>query len=276
MTDPDILSPMRRYNGVVFPESPRWHDGAFWFSDIWGGRIHRIGEDGLDIIAACEAPSGIGWLPDGGMIVSAMTSQQLLRVEDGELSLHADLSPFGGHWCNDVLVDPAGRAYVGCTGGEPNARSVTPAPLLRVDPDGHVSVAATDMLFPNGMALSIDGGTLYVAETSAGAITRFSVAADGSLSGREQHASLTGRWPDGIAIDAADRLWVADPKRRSILRLDRSGAVEHCIDMQDGVPIACAVGGEGGNLLLVCMVRQVVFDDMCNSVGWLDVFRIER
>jgi sugar lactone lactonase YvrE len=266
---------LRRCDGVVFPESPRWHDDAFWFSDIWGGQIYRICDNELEVVAACEAPSGIGWLPDGSLVVAAMTAQQLLRLEGGVLSPYVDLSSFGGHWCNDMLIDGAGRAYVGCTGGEPNAQTVTPAPLLVVDADRRACVAAADMMFPNGMAVSADGRRLYVAETSAGAITRFQVAPDGALSTKERHATLAGRWPDGIAIDALDRLWVADPKRRSLLRLDCEGTVELCIDMKEGVPLACAVGGETGDLLLVCMVRQVVFDDMRNSEGWVAIFKLD-
>src|SRR5699024_11308915 len=101
-----------------------------------------------------QQPSGLGWLPDGRMLVISMRDARLMRLEnDGSLSVHAELSGYVTGHPNDMVVDGRGRAYLGefgfdLMGGAP----LKPARLLRVDPDGSVTVEADDMLFPNGMA----------------------------------------------------------------------------------------------------------------------------
>jgi len=259
-------------SGHTFLEGPRWHEGRLWCSDLYSHRVLSMAEDGADLRVEAQLndqPSGLGWLPDGRLLVVSMTGHKLLRREpDGALVTHAE---FGAHvrgWANDMVVDERGRAFVGHTGfavfaGEPLA----PATLLRVDPDGTVVVAAEDMWFPNGCVFLPDG-TLLVAETVGNRITAFDVADDGSLSRRRAWAAFgkptdgtessffsalaaMNVAPDGCALDAEDALWIADCRNDRVVRVRAGGEIVDEVSM--GVTtLACALGGRDGRTLFVC------------------------
>src|SRR4051794_16528277 len=167
--------------GGHFYEAPRWHDGRWWVSDFYAHTVTAIGPDGgAEVILEIDGqPSGLGWLPDGSLLVVSMRDQTVLRrAPDGAVSVHADISEHCGGLANDMIVDEQGRAYVGNFGFD-LMHFADPAPtvLVRVDPDGSVSVAAEDLLFPNGSI--IDGDTLIVAETLGGRFTAFRREPDG-------------------------------------------------------------------------------------------------
>ena len=153
---------------LAFPEGPRWHDGRLWFSDIHGLEISATDLGGRrEVIGTIAAsPSGLGWTADGKLLVVSMNDRKLLRQEAAGFVVHADLAPFANGPCNDMVVDAAGRAYVGNFGfdmwaGAPRA----PASILRVDPDGTVAIAANNLEFPNGMVVTPNGKNLIVAES---------------------------------------------------------------------------------------------------------------
>ena len=175
-------------DGLVFPEGPRWRDGTLWFSDIWDDRVARVSPDGNCVtVTRLEQPSGLGWLPDGRLLVVAMRARKVMRLEPtGDLVVHADLSAFADWPCNDMVVADDGTAYVGHFGWDRQHGTTQPraASVLRVQPNGAVDVAADDMLFPNGMAITPDGSTLIVAESSGSRVTAFDRGADGSLRNR--------------------------------------------------------------------------------------------
>src|SRR5947209_15354634 len=101
--------------GLAFPEGPRWHDDRLWFSDQHDGRVYATDVDGKTetVVEVPQQPSGLGWLPDGRMLVVSMLDRRVLRMEGGELVEHADLSAYTTGACNDMVVDARGRAYVG-------------------------------------------------------------------------------------------------------------------------------------------------------------------
>ncbi len=264
---------------LYLPEGPRWHAGAFWFSDIMGHKVHRLGPAGsVETIAQLEGqPSGLGWLPDGRLVVVSMKDQRLMRLEGGKLVQHADLSSAAIYWCNDMVVDRLGRAYVGCLGG-PLApdKPAPPAPLVFVDVDGRVSVAADDLIFPNGAALTGDGRGLIVAETAAHRLTRFDVDPSGALSGRRVLFEAPGMLPDGICVDSQDAVWAADPAGKQVLRVLPDGSVAARVELGDAIPLACALGGEDGRTLLVCVVPKLEFGGRHDEPhGWLEVFCVD-
>jgi sugar lactone lactonase YvrE len=218
MIDASLLT-----DGLHFGEAPRWHEGRLWFSDFYDHAVRSVDEAGQvrTELEIDDQPSGLGWLPDGRMLVVAMHRRQLLRVDPDGIKVHAELSGVAAHLTNDMVVDASGRAYVGNFGfdldRELKARGVESviashptAKLARVDLDGHVQVAADDMHFPNGCAITPDGRTLIVAETLSMHLTSFDIAADGSLSNRRVWASLGMRAPDGICLDANGHVWVAN------------------------------------------------------------------
>jgi sugar lactone lactonase YvrE len=209
--------------GLQFGEGPRWHGDRLWFSDFYDHAIKSIDRDGTISTEHVidDQPSGLGWLPDGRLLVVAMHRRQLLRLESDGFALHADLSGIAAYHCNDMVVDAEGRAYVGNFGfdldAEIGARGMrevlshhATAKLARVDADGRVHEAAAEMHFPNGAVITPDGGTLIVAETLGLRLTAFDRGPDGVLSNRRVWAALGMRAPDGICLDADGNVWIAN------------------------------------------------------------------
>ncbi|HTO06068.1 MAG TPA: SMP-30/gluconolactonase/LRE family protein [Myxococcota bacterium] len=242
-------------DGLCFPEGPRWHDGQFWFSDMHDQRVVRASLDGRSetVVRVPERPSGLGWLPDGRMLVVSMQDRRLMRLDPGGLTPVADLSQVATFHVNDMVVDRAGRAYVGnfgfdlVGGAQPKTTS-----LARVDPDGRVSVAATDLMFPNGTVITPDDRTLVVGESFGNKLTAFDKAPDGTLSKRRVWAALEGgAIPDGIALDAEGAIWVASPTTGECLRVHEGGRVSRRL-RGAGLAYACALGGPERKTLFVC------------------------
>lgn len=254
MTTATVLRP-----GLRFGEAPRWHDGRLWYSDFYDLAVHTLTLDGHDErrFEVPGQPSGLGWLPDGTLVVSSMTDRRVLRHDGTRLVPHADLGSLAGWWVNDLVVDRHGRAYVGNFGfdldaflaqhglagilGDPGPPTTV---LCRVDPDGSVTVAADEMVFPNGAVVTPDGCTLVVAETLAFRLTAFTVAADGSLSERRVWADLSAHpvAPDGICLDAEGAVWVANAMGPECLRVAEGGVVLDTVRTSQPA-FACALGG---------------------------------
>src|SRR5262245_8038771 len=128
-------------DGLAFPEGPRWHDGKLWFSDMHAHRVMTVDLAGKaeTIVEVPNQPSGLGWLPDGRLLVVSMTDRRLLRLDAGRLVEAADLSRLATFHCNDMVVDAQGRAYVGNFGFDFQAQQpFVPAVLALVTPDGTV------------------------------------------------------------------------------------------------------------------------------------------
>ena len=239
-------------DGLAFPEGPRWHEGRLWFSDMHAHAVLAVdpstgGAETIVEVPAC--PSGLGWLPDGTLLVVSMEDRRLMRFDGEKLHEHADLSPWATFHCNDMVVDAVGRAYVGNFGLDLHMRAdPRPATMVRVDPDGTAQPAATDLQFPNGTVITPDGRTLIVGESFAGRLTAFDVADDGSLSSRRVWAQLDGAVPDGICLDAEGAIWVASPLSNEVLRVREGGEVTQRVALDRGA-FACMLGG---TTLFIC------------------------
>jgi sugar lactone lactonase YvrE len=240
---------------LAFPEGPRWHDGRLFFSDQHDHRVVAMDPGGTTqtVVEVPRQPSGIGWLPDGRMLVVSMLDRRVLRLDGRELVEHADLSAFATAPCNDMVVDALGRAYVGHFGFDMyGGEQPKSASLLLVDPDGSVRVAAEPLQFPNGTVITPDGNTLIVGESMGGRLTAFDVAADGSLSGQREFAKLDGAVPDGICLDAEGAVWSACPFTGRVLRVKDGGDVVQEVDVSHDFAFACMLGGADRRTLYIC------------------------
>jgi len=251
-------------DGLHFGEGPRWHDGRLWFSDFYDHAVKAVGLDGsVEVMADVpHQPSGLGWLPDGRLLVVSMVDRTVLRQEpDGTLAVHADLSDLAPFHCNDMVVDAQGRAYVGNFGFDLDAflaehgvegALAEPGPprtvLLRVDPDGSVHVVADGLKFPNGTVITPDGATLIVAETLGLCLTAFTIADDGSLHDRRLWADLGFHAPDGICLDADGNVWVANPLSPEAVLYAPGGAAIEKVETSQPC-FACMLGGDDGRTL---------------------------
>ena len=225
--------------GYSFTEGPRWHEGRLYFSDFYTHRVLAVdGEGRVEVIATVPGqPSGLGWLPDGRMLVVSMLDRKLLRQEgDGRLVEHADLSKIATYHCNDMVVDTQGRAYVGNFGSDiESGNKLVKANLAFVDTDGSVSVAAEDLAFPNGAVITPNGKTLIIGETFGRCLTAFDIADDGGLSNRRIWANLHPHIPDGICLDAEGAIWLADPANNCVVRVAEGGDVLQKIEKSKSV-----------------------------------------
>lgn len=234
-------------DGIVFGECPRWHGGRLWFSDMHADCVMVAGLDGTceKVVDVPGRPSGLGWLPDGRMLVVSMVDRRVLRLEGGRLVEHSDLRNIATWHCNDMVVDGKGNAYVGNFGYdlETEAPVQAEATMALVAMDGTAKPVADGLMFPNGTVITPDGKTLIVAETFAQKLTAFDIQSDGSLSNRRLFADLSPNIPDGICLDAQGAIWVADPLTdECCFRVLEGGQVTHKIQTGRGC-FACMLGG---------------------------------
>lgn len=239
-------------DGLVFPEGPRWHEGRLWFSDFGAHRVASVGESGdLRTEATHDGPtSGLGWLPDGDLLVVSMTDRTLRRGPG--LAVHADLAHLTRVAANDLVVDARGGAYVGSFGFDlDGGGELQPTQLVRVEPDGATRPVGGALHFPNGMVLTPDGGTLVVAETFGPRLTAYSVQDDGDLTDGRVFAELPGIAPDGICLDVEGAVWVATAVTSEVLRVAEGGEVLARVPLTQR-SYACMLGGDDGRTLFVC------------------------
>ena len=242
--------------GGGFFEGPRWHEGRWWVSDFLRGLVLAVDPRGVaeEVLRVEGRPSGLGWLPDGSLLVVSMTERRVLRHSpEGRVSVHAELGEHCGGDANDMVVAEDGTAYVGNFGFDFPGGEPAPTNLVRVDRDGTASVAAAGLLFPNGTVISPDGRTLVVAETFGERLTAFTIADDGSLRDRRAWAGLPGAAPDGCTLDADGCIWVADPASARCARVAEGGAIVAELAAPEGLRFyACMLGGDDGRTLLLC------------------------
>ena len=188
--------------GVIFGESPRWHDGRLWFSDWGAHQVIVLSMDGRHevVVDVASFPMCIDFLPDGRLLIVDSARRRLLRHEpDGSLVTHAELSGVSTKPWNDIVAADRGNVYVNSIGFDFPGGEFAPGLVALVTPDGNVRQVAGDVAFPNGMAITPEGRTLIVAESYASQLTAFQIGADGGLSDRRVWAKTPGDHPTASA-----------------------------------------------------------------------------
>jgi sugar lactone lactonase YvrE len=253
---------------LAFPEGPRWRDGELYFSDMHAHEVVAMKPDGSrrTVLSHSGPVSGLGWQPDGRMLVVSMEDRALLRQEkDGKVGKYADLSKVATWHANDMVVDSEGRAYIGNFGFSLHPPTdPKPATIACVAPDGTVSAAAPEMMFPNGMVITPDGKTLIAAESFARHLTAFDIGANGALSNRRVWAALGESVPDGICLDAEGAVWVASPMTNEVVRVKEGGAVAEKIPTSR-MAIASMLGGADRKTLYV-LTSESTDPDECKKL----------
>jgi sugar lactone lactonase YvrE len=205
-----------------------------------------------------------------------MEDRRLMRLKDGHLAIHADLSGVFDSEPNDMVVDRLGRAYVGSIGRVATGDiRPQPSPIVLVTPDGEVRIAARDLEMPNGAAITPDGRRLIVAETVGKRLTSFEVGFDGSLKGKRTFAAIIEGSPDGICLDAAGGAWAGLPNGEQFLRITEGGAITHRIPTPGKMAVACALGGNDRRTLYLLTAERQEPDIKTNRRAWVSSLRVE-
>jgi len=257
--------------GFTYLEGPRWHNGMLWFVDFYTYGVYRVNLDGTveKVVDVPQQPSGLGWLPDGRLLVVSMKDRKILRQEpDGRLVVHADIWAHCGGHANDMVVAPNGNAYVGNFGFDlMGGAGHKDTGLVLVRPDGTSQIVAEGLAFPNGMVVTPDQKKLIVNELFGNRISQFDIRTDGTLGPRRDFASFgalgdepdVGKRlerskiiPDGLALDAEGAVWFADTINRRAVRIAEGGEIlDEVRTAPEGV-FAVALGGQDGKTLFLC------------------------
>ncbi|MDO8844438.1 SMP-30/gluconolactonase/LRE family protein [Methylicorpusculum sp.] len=266
--DTDIL-----LTGLAFPEAPRWRSDRLWFTDQHARRVMTVKPDGQAecLLETDDLPGGLAWLPDGTVLVVAMSERAVYKIKDRAWTQYADLSALAPFHCNDMIATAGGRVYVGnfgydLHGGAPQAKTH----LIAVETDGSCRIAAEDLLFPNGCVITPDDSILIVAETFASRLTAFTIGEDGLLHDARVWADLGRATPDGICLDAEGAIWVASPGTGEVIRVEQGGKISTRIKPL-GVPYACMLGGPEYRTLFITTSKT----DHPNEANLLKSGRIE-
>lgn len=200
-------------------------DGSILFTENRADRIVKLGLDG-SASTWLEKTGGANALAVSakGEVLAVQTAPSAIAVLSPApkvLAAKADGKPFGRP--NDFALARSGDIYFSDPGpnGQPGAAvpAAPPVPALYwLDKRGKVHLVTHDIVRPNGVALSPDEKTLYVANTAGQFLIAFAVQPDGSLAGRRDFAKLAGfkttpigasSGADGIVTDREGRVYVA-------------------------------------------------------------------
>jgi sugar lactone lactonase YvrE len=258
-------------DGFCFGEGPRWFEGLLWLSDMLGEAVHTVTLDRsvTTLNLPGHAPAGLGFRPDGTLLIVSTERRVVLRYDGDTVTEVADLSGIAPANLGDMVIDAAGRAYIGSQAREGGI-------IARLDPDDSITVVADDLDFPNGMVITPNGRTLIVAESIGRRLTAYDIDGGGGLSGRRVFADGLDGPPDGIALDAAGGVWTSMTLAHQFERVVAGGAVTDRIDVGDRAAIACMLGGPDRQTLFLVTTPDAYPQRLVGSKGsCVETVRVE-
>lgn len=258
----DTLALRPLTDGFCFGEGPRWFEGLLWFSDMLGEAVHTVDLVGSRSALALPGhrPSGLGFRPDGTLLITSTSQRSVLGYDGESVTTVAELADLVPADLGDMVVDGHGRAFIG-------SQARTDGVVVRLDPDDTVTVVAHDLDFPNGMAITADGATLIVAESTGRRLTAFTIGADGTLSERRVFADGLDGPPDGIVLDDAGGVWTSMTLAHQFQRITSGGTVTDRVHVGDRAAIACMLGGPERRTLFLLSSTTAYPDQL---IGTLD------
>lgn len=243
------MKSLRVLSGLALPEGIRWRDEMLWLSDIFGGRVLQVDRSGEErtIAVPDDRPSGLGFLSDGSLLIALTTTRRVMRVNDGHMELHADVSEFTNA-ISDMVSAPDGRTYVGT--GSRNSGPTTSHTILVVHPDGRVETAASGIPRANGIAITPDGQSLVYGATDEHLLVQMRITKDGLLEDVTTFADLGDVVPDGVCLDEDRNVWVA-AKDDGFLLVAEGGRILDRLPVVGGTALACVLGGPSRRTLFM-------------------------
>ncbi len=270
------MTPTIVHRGLDFGEGPRWHGNRLWFSDFFRHGVFTLDGDREELVVEVPGqPSGLGWLPDGRLLVVSMLDRRLLVWDGAQLAEHADLTAVSEHECNDLVVGPDGTAYVSTFGFDLHGGAEPqPTRMVVVSPEGKVRIASDEVWFPNGSVITPEG-RLIVGETFASRYTSYALDATGMPVDRRVWAEVEGLTPDGCCLDAEGRIWSADPVARRVMLIEEGGRVLHEIPTEQSA-VACMLGGPDRRTLFILTSKGTKPERVAGAgTGRIETVRVE-
>jgi gluconolactonase len=250
----------------TFSEGPVWlPEGRWVFSDVPRDAI--FGVDGTIFRQPSRRANGLALDPRGRLIACESGEHRITRTEtDGTTTVLAD--SYDGrplNTTNDVVVRSDGVIFFTdpeAIGQKEGTGTGFPG-VYAILNDGSLRLLADDMRYPNGIGLSPDEKTLYVTDFSGGHIRAFDLSPEATVSRPRVYCEI--RNPDGMAVDAAGRVWTSTVRGISVFSAE--GEFVENIDFE-GMPTNCAFGGPDGRTLLIT-ARKRIYRVQCKEPGLL-------
>jgi gluconolactonase len=266
--------------GFIFTEGPVWRpEGVLWFSDVPGNVLRSVTPSG-EVKVLIQNAGGIASAPpgsfvgpngmiagkDGAVLLCQHTNRRIVRVGQ-DLTMTPYLEKFEGHRFNspnDLIYRSDGTLYF----------TDPPYGLLKQDDDpakeltfngvflyrnGRLQAIIKDLTRPNGIALSPDEKTLYVANSDEKKRfwMRYDVAADGTVSNGRIFYDLAGAKeqgiPDGLKVDSQGNIYAAGPE--GVWVFSPNGT--HLGTIQPGETAANCAWGQDGKTLYITASTSV-------------------
>lgn len=242
-------------------EGAFWHEGEqrLYWVDIEGRKLHLFdpatGQDRE--IAVGERIGTVVPTQDGNALVALQNGIHLLRLDTEELTLIANPLESGDIRFNDGKCDPAGRFWVGSMHLEQQENA---AALYRMDHDGSVKKILSDKTISNGIVWTSDKKIMYYIDTPTRQVTAYDYDhATGDISNHRVAVEVpegAGN-PDGMAIDAEDKVWVAHYGGHAVIRYNpETGERMQKIEVPAPNVTSCAFGGDNLDTLYITTARE--------------------
>lgn len=280
MTPKENTRPRRTVStGHGYLEAGRWFDGHLYFSEMKFKQVKRLKDTGagtgeeanVEVVTDVPTrPSGLGWLPDGSLLIVSQGDDSLLKLAPGSSSAPEKVSELAPHaiHANDMAVSKTGVAYISHFGFDWfKGEKQKPSGLVVRHPDGRVELSGQGLEFPNGVAVSADGKTLFVSESFGNPLTRltaFEIKPDGSLGAQrvvKEFGPPDTHVVDGICIDVEDGVWVSLCSLGEYQRVLPDGTVTDVIRIpKEGgnYVVDSALGGPDGKTLYMLIADATV------------------
>ena len=201
-------------------------DGSLLFTETQANRVVRVAPDNSvsTFLENSNGANGLALNPNGEIIAVQTLNTKVGIIYPFEkqkvLAENFEGTPFQRP--NDLVLDKSGGIFFTDSGTRPSKENPNPPAshpgVFYITPAGQLKRLANDIERPNGIQLSKDEKTLYVANTQGEHILAYDIGADGAISNKRNFAKLDG-WKeedkvwssgaDGLAIDDNDRLYVA-------------------------------------------------------------------
>lgn len=240
-----------------FPEGPLWHRGLLYYVEYGGHTVMTWDGEAAVQLWRQEGcgPSAVVPTGRGELLVACYDANSVVRISPagetlGAYTQSANGRPFVGP--NDFTRDGRGGIYFTASGPWESAGIV--GKIFYRAPDGAIRLVADDLHYPNGLALSADGGTLYCAESEAFRVIQLAVGEDGSLSDRRLFVRLgelvpdggPATFPDGLEVDGRGRLYIGQLSAGQILVVDAAGKLERTLEVPSPSAPNLALGPQEG------------------------------